>query len=183
MIRTQIHSMFCPVRRATSVLLLLSLLTISAARASGWGDAPAELTISEYLDIQYKLSPMARPESNALNSYSLVSFYPSSSPQDALVVVIQTWHDEHIGPQDLRREIRNVGEALSGNFNAMARLPLISKRWPMENPKANFVVRHVRYSDLRETIAVTVNGETVFDSDSISKARANVMARGAVWGW
>lgn len=182
MIPIQIRRKFCPLRRAT-MLLLLSLLTSSAAWAAGnWGDAPADLTISEYLDLQFKLD-MSRPEINALNSFALVSFYPSSNPQDALVVVIQTWQDEHIGPQDLRREIRKVGEAFLNQFNALARHPRITKRWKMENPKVNLVVRHVRYSDLRETIAVTVNGETVFDRDSISKAQADVTARGAVWSW
>lgn len=85
-----IQSKVCLFRRSTG-LLLLTLITISAAwAANNWGDAPADLTISEYLELQFKLG-MTRPESDALNSFSLVSFYPSSNPQDALVVVIQTW--------------------------------------------------------------------------------------------
>jgi len=172
-------------RRSTALLLVLLLapITMSAAwAASNWGDAPANLTTSEYLNLQFKLA-MSRPESEALNSFSLVGFYPSSNPQDALVVVIQTWRDERVRPEDLRREIRKVGDALADQFNAMAGHPDISKRWKIVNPKASFVVKHVRYSDIRETLAVTLRGETVFDNDLISKAKEEVTVRGGVWGW
>ena len=175
----------CSLRRSTVLLLslLLAPITISAAwAASNWGDAPADLTISEYLNLQFKLA-MARPESDALNSFSLVSFYPSSNPQDALVVVIQTWRDERVRPEHLRREIRKVGDAFTDHFNAMAGHPDISKRWKIANPKASFVVKHARYSDTRETLAVTLRGETAFDKDRISKAKEEVTARGGIWGW
>ena len=170
--------------RAFGLALLLCALASSATAAPDWANAPADLTISEYLDLQFKLA-MSRPESDALNSYSLVSFYPSWNSQSAVVVVIQTWHDERARPQDLqdlRREIRKVGEALSGEFDSMARLPSIRNRWKA-NSSANFVVRHVRYSDPQETLGVTFRGETVFDPDGISKAKTEVITRGAVWGW
>ena len=54
----------------------------------------------------------------------------------------------------------------------MAAHPTYSKRWTIADPEANIIVRHVRYSDLRETLAVTIRGETVFDEDSISKAKS-----------
>ena len=169
--------------KLAAALLLLCLLTVSGARASAdWGDAPADLTISEFLTLQFRLS-MERPESEALNSFSLVRFYPSSSPQSALVFVIQTWRDKQLQPSDLRREIRKFGEAVSGQFDAMVRHPLVSKRWRVAEPKANIVIKHVRYSDLRETLAVTIRGETLFDENSISKAKAEAIDRGAVWSW
>jgi len=126
---------------------------------------------------------MTRSNSEALNSFSLVSFYPSSDPQKALVLVIQTWHDDRLQPQDLRREIRKVGEALTNHFKVMADHPTVSKRWKMANPESNFVVRHVRISDLRETLAVTLNGHTLFDEKDISNAKAEVTSRGAMWDW
>lgn len=182
---THLRKKLCSFQRSTVLLLLLLLapITISAAwAASNWGDAPADLTISEYLDLQFKLD-MQRPEIDALNSFSLVAFYPSSNPQDALVVVIQTWRDERVRPEDLRRSIRKVGDALTNQFEAMAGHPNISKRWKIANPKASFVVKHVRYSDIQETLAVTLRGETAFDNDRISKAKEEVIARGGVWGW
>ena len=178
----RIHERFRSPKLAAA-LLFLALLTVSGAwAATDWADAPADLTISEYLNVQFKLA-MQRPESDALNSFTLVSFYPSSTPQTALVVVIQTWHDERLKPEDLRREIRKVGEALSAQFEAMAAHPSISNHWKITNPRANIVVRHVRVSDIRETLGVTLNGETVFDQGGISKAKDVVVSRGAVWGW
>ena len=168
--------------RPLLAVLGLVLLTSSSARTQSWADAPADLTVGEYLQLIFDLN-MRRPESEALNSFSLVSFYPSSNPQTALVFVIQTWRDQRVPPQDLRRGIRKVGEALTDEFEAMARLPFVLKRWKMNNPKANIVVRHVRLSDLRETLAVTLRGETLFDDDDISKAKEEVTRRGAIWGW
>jgi hypothetical protein len=163
-------------------MLGLVLLTSSPTWAQSWADAPADLTVSEYLQLVFDLN-MRRPESEALNSFSLLGFYPSSDPQSALVLVIQPWCDQRVPPQDLRQEIRKVGEALSDQFEAMARHPRVLKRWKMNNPKANIVVRHVRFSDLRETLAVTVRGQTLFDDNGISKAKAEIMRRGAIWSW
>ena len=122
-------------------------------------------------------------ERGALNSFSLVSFYPSSSPQRALALVIQTWRDDRLPTSDLRREVRKVGDALVEQFKAMAGHPLVLKRWRTANPQSNIVVRHVRVSDLRETLAVTTNGETLFDEESIARAKRDVVSRGAVWSW
>ncbi len=99
------------------------------------------------------------------------------------MVVIQTWHDERLEPGDLRREIRKVGDALLHQFESMAALPSLSKRWTITDPMANIVVRHVRYSDLRETVGVTINGQTLFDEKGISNTKAEVTARGAIWSW
>ena len=179
---SRIHEKVCSPKQAAA-LLLLGLLTVSGAwAADNWGNAPADLTIAEYLDLNFKLA-MTRSESDALNSYALVNFYPSSNPGRALVVVIQTWHDERLKPGDLRREIRKVGDALLGQFESMAALPSISKRWTITDPKANIVVRHVRYSDPRETVGVTIDGQTLFDEKGISNAKAEVTARGAIWSW
>ncbi len=168
--------------KQAAALLLLGLLTNSGVcAADNWGDTPADLTIAEYLDLYFDLE-IERPDSDELNGYSLATFYPSSNPESALVVVIQTWHDERLKPDDLRREIRKAGDTLSAHFEAMARLPSISERWAISNPKTNFVVRHVRLSDTRETLGVTINGNTIFDEKGISNAQENVTARGATWG-
>jgi len=166
--------------RSLQVLLLLVFLTNSPAWGQSWADAPADLTVGEYLQLVFRLD-MKRPDSNALNDFSLVNFYSSSDPQMALVLVIQTWRDERVLGHYLPGEIRSVGEAFTAQFEAMARRQDVLKRWNMNNPKENFVVRHVRLSDLRETLAVTVNGETLFDDKDISKAKAYVTSRGGIW--
>lgn len=168
--------------RPLLVVLLLVLLANAPALAQHWADAPAGLTVGEYLNLLFDLE-MRRPASEALMSFSLVSFYPSSDPQTALVLVIQTWRDQRVSPQDLRREIRKAGVVLTEHFEAFANHPLVMKRWKMNDPKANIIVRHARISDLQETLAVTVSGETLFDDDDISRAKADVIRRGAIWSW
>jgi hypothetical protein len=189
-----IHEKFCSPKLATALLSLALLAASGASPAAGdpnpnpmaWANAPADLTIGEYLEIQFRLSPLQRSENNALNDFSLVSFYPSLSPESAVVVVIQTWHDERARPQDLqdlRREIRKVGEALSQNFDATVHHPAIRDRWKNANSRANLIVKHVRYSDVHETLGVTIRGETVFDPESIAKAKIETISRMAVWDW
>ena len=169
-----------PLHRSLQGLLLLVFLTNSPAWAQNWADAPADLTVGEYLQLVFRLD-MKRPDSRALNDFSLVNFYSSSDPQMALVLVIQTWRDETVLGHYLQGEIRSVGKAFTAQFEAMARRQDVLKRWNMNNPKENFVVRHVRLADLRETLAVTVNGETLFDDKDISKATAYVTSRGGIW--
>jgi hypothetical protein len=96
-----------------SILCIMILLVTSSTWAGNWADVPAELTVAEYLQLLFDLN-MRRPESEALNSFAMVGFYPSSSPERALVLIIQTWHDDRVSPQNLRREIRTVGDAIVG---------------------------------------------------------------------
>ena len=165
-----------------SIFCITVVLVTSSAWAGNWADVPAELTVGEYLQLLFD-TKMTRPESEAVNSFGLVSFYPSSSPQRALVLIIQTWRDDRVPLQDLRREIRKGGDLIVDHFKAIARHPLVAKRWRPDNPKSNVMVRHARLSDVRETIAVTVNGETVFDEDAMTRARQDAVSRGAVWSW
>jgi hypothetical protein len=166
-----------------SVLVLLASLTISAALVDGeWGEEPAAMTVSEFLELQFRTS-MEIKNSTDLNSFSVVRFCPSSDPQSAVVFVMQTWRDERLETPDLRREIRKVGDALTAQFEAMVRSPRISKRWRVENPKANFIIKHVRRSDLRETLSATIDGVTVFSGEDIAKAKAKAISRGARWSW
>ena len=155
----------------------------TAADGGNWADAPANLTIEEYLRMIFKLE-MNRPETKQmLNSFALANFYPSSTPEKSIVLVLQAWNDNSLQPQDMRREIRKVSEAEIELFSALANLTFVSKRWKIDNPKSNIVMRHVRYSDSEETLAVTINGETHFDEKEISKAKAEVIERGAIWNW
>ena len=169
-----------PLYRSLQGLLLLVFLTNSSAWAQNWADAPADLTVGEYLQLVFRLD-MKRPDSKALNDFSLVNFYSSSDPQMALVFVIQTWRPETVLGHYLPGEISSFGKAFTAQFEAMTRRQDVLKRWNMNNPKENIVVRHVRLSDMRQTLAVTVNGETLFDDKDISKAKAYVTSRGGLW--
>ena len=169
--------------------LLLFLLFIfilcggnKAIGAGEWAEAPANLTVREFLDMHF-LNTMGRGESDALNSYNLVSFYPSGNPQTAFFFIIQPWRDSLIADRDIRREIRKVGDACYDQFKAMTGHPTVRKRWKIEVPKENFVIKHVRYTDLREVLAVTVDGTTYFDEEAIRRAASMVKLRGGVWAF
>ena len=49
--------------------------------------------------------------------------------------------------------------------------------------KENFIVKHVRYTDLREVLAVTVDGATYFKKDAIKRIANMVEFRGGTWSW
>ena len=148
----------------------------------GWANQPANLTISEYLDLIFELA-MARDESDALNTFSIVNFYPSNRPSKAIVVVYQAWHDERVSRENLRREIRKLADAYLRLFKNLSENPKIRKRWFVKDPRSQIIVRHVRESDFKETIAVTMNGTTYFDEKIFIKVKTMVEERGGVWGW
>lgn len=171
-------------RRLLLFLLLIFLLCgeNNAIGAGEWAEAPANLTVREFLDMHFS-NRMGRGETDALNSYNLVSFYPSGDPQTAFVFIMQTWRDSRIAERDIRREIRKVGDAYYDHFKAMTGHPTVRKRWKIEVPKENFIMKHVRYTDLREVLAVTIDGTTYFDEEAIRRAASMVKLRGGVWAF
>jgi hypothetical protein len=166
----------------TFLIVALSLLPLSAGPQRGWADRPADLTLGEFLDLWFK-TQMARRESDALNSYSLVSFTPSTNPDEALVVVIQTWRDERLSESDLRRAIRKAADVELDLFRALLEHPRLKKRWAPSDPESNLVVRHVRFSDLRETLGVTRKGKTEFEPEAMLEAKKAVEGAGGIWSW
>ena len=147
-----------------------------------WADNSADISVSEFLDLYFEIELRQHGE-NDLNAYNLVGFYPSEKPSTAIVVVIQTWHDDRLAQSDLRREIRKFADAMIGEFDATVRSPIVRRRWNVTEPKSNILIRHVRFSDPRETLAVTMSGITYFDDESFKRAEALLKGRGAVWSW
>lgn len=172
------------IRKILFFFLLTFLVTAGykTVLAAQWAEAPANLTIREFLDL-YFYSHMARGESNAINSFNLVSFYPSDNSQTAFVFIIQTWRDSGIAERDLRREIRKVGDSYYKLFKGLIKLPDVKKRWNINNIGENIIIKHVRISDLNEVLAVTINGVTHFDRASIRRTESIVKARGGVWSF
>ena len=168
-------------RRLLFLLLIFFFLEGNKSiGAEEWAEAPANLTVREFLDMHFS-NTMGRGESDALNSFNLVSFYPSGNPRTAFVFIIQTWSDSRVPERDIRRAIREVGDASYDQFKAMAKHPTVRKRWKLEVSKENFVIKHVRFTDLREVLAVTIDETTYFDEDGIGRAASIVKLRGGVW--
>jgi len=120
---------------------------------------------------------------DALNSFNLISFYPGTGPGNALLFIIQTYNDNSHSTEDpqLRRGIRAVGAALVDNFQSKFALPVLKKRWPLSNPKANLIIKHVRVRDLQDILAVTIDGVTSFDPADFKRGEQRVRMVGGVW--
>ena len=83
---------------------------------------------------------------------------------------------------NLKREIRKAGEVEVALFEALITQPIVLKRWGF--PLADTVmIRHVRISDFKETIAVTFRGDTFFDEKSFQIAKEIVESYGGIWSW
>lgn len=145
-----------------------------------WANQPANLTISEYFDLIFD-SEIETPETDALNTFSIVDFYPSNSPSKAIIFIIQAWQDERVSRENLRRAIRKVADMYLELFKALSKHPKIRKRWFVKDPLSQIIIRHIRYSDSKETLAVTMNGTTYFDEKIFIKTETMVKERGGFW--
>lgn len=173
---------------ATLILILVLFLgsePVLAQQSLTWGEKTTPVTKAELLEMVFQLTMHNHEKQNAMNSFSLVSFYPSSVPSSAVLFIIQAYNDAGNSPLEPneRREIRKVGDALVEQFTATCRLPLVQKRWNVSNLKGRIVIKHVRVSDVRETIAVTVDGVTSFEPVDFRRAEGQVRLAGGVWTW
>lgn len=152
---------------------------------SKWAAASAGVTVAEFIDAYFYLHLHRHETSDAFNSFNLVSFYPSSSQESAIVVVIQTYNDGGKSTDDprVRQEIRVVADGTVNEFVASFGLHVLKTRWSPEKPKSAIVVKHVRVNDLQDTLAVTVDGVTSFDPADFKAAERRVRTAGGVWMW
>jgi hypothetical protein len=60
-------------------------------------------------------------------------------------------------------------------------LTTLRKRWPLNKPEANLIIRHVRLSNISDTLAVTIDGVTSFDPSDFKRAAQWVKKVGGVW--
>jgi hypothetical protein len=166
------------------IALLFGLFSLAPITAqTTWADNPANPTIKEYLGLFFE-SKMGRVESDAINSFAIVSFYPSTLENTAIVMVVQTWHDEYkITSSDLRREIREVSSALYNLFSSLIKTPFVRSRWFVSDPSQLLVIKHVRISDMSEILAVTIGPNTFFDAGKYDEAKRYVEWFGGVWSW
>lgn len=146
--------------------------------AKDWAETPTYLTIREFLTLYFNI----RFSSSGV-TWNIVDFVPSGNPQTAFVFIIQTWEDSGLSERDLRKEIRRCGDSRYSLFKALIGHPDIKKRWDINVIKENFIIKHVRSSDVKEVLAVTVDGVTYFDKDSINRTASMVKFRGGVWSF
>ena len=166
--------------------LFALVMTVSFTTASVYGQsgvaAKDNLTNEEFLALYFQIW-LHRHESNALNSFNLIAFYPGTDSENALLLIIQTYNDNDYSTENpqLRRGIREIGGAIVANFQAHFGLPILKKRWPLRNPKANLIIKHVRIRDLQDILAVTIDGVTSFDPEDFKRGEKRVRMVGGAW--
>jgi hypothetical protein len=142
------------------------------------------VTNEEFLQLYFELELHQHGPENS----NIIKFYPVAGPADgnALLFIIQRIGDSSI-PKDspgLHSIIRLTADTLLTRFETcFLKLPSLRKRWPLNNPKMNLIVRYVSgdYARDRHTLAVTINGETSFLPQDIKRAEERVKKMGGIW--
>lgn len=166
-------------------LAIMTGLAPSTLAAQGWASGSAGQTVEEYLQTYFNLRMHSHESKAAFNTFNLITFYPTNSKSTAILFMIQAYNDNG-APADsphARREIRVVADSTVSQFVSFFGLPDLNRRWRPSDPKSSFIIRHVRVTDLRETLAVTMDGATSFDPSDFSAGRARVVSAGGVWSW
>ena len=164
-------------------LMMAVSFTTSSVYAQSGAATTDNVTDEEFLNLYFQIF-FHRHESNVLNSFNLINFYPGTDRESALLFIIQTYNDKDFSTENpqLRREIRKVGEEIVAHFRSHFGLPVLKKRWPLRNPKANLIIKHVRVRDLQDILAVTIDGVTSFDPVDFKRGEQRVRKMvGGVW--
>ena len=164
--------------------VIAMFLTTASVCAQSRASTIENVTNEEFLQLYFRIE-LHQHEGKALNSFNLIDFYPGARPENALLFIIQTYNDNGLSTEDaqLRRWIREMGATLVAAFQVRFRLPVLKKRWPLSNPKANLIIKHVRVRDLQDILAVTIDGVTSFDPADFKRGEQRVRMVGGVWAF
>lgn len=164
--------------------VLFAITTYSEISNRDWSSENAQLSKAEFLEIYFNLA-LHRHEQSSLNSFNLISFYPAHSSESAILFIVQTYNDDGHSTAEphFREEIRKTADGLVGDFQSRFGLPIVKKRWQPQNPKSHLIIKHVRVSDLQDTLAITSDGITSFDPNDFKPLERRVKAAGGVWAW
>jgi hypothetical protein len=173
-----------------AIILVVALLGAFSQRhlpgqptGASWAEKSAQITTEEFLALFFRSEFHEDDGRNSLNDGNLVMFVSANSPSQAIVLINQ-YYDlrQHTAAEaDVRREVRKVANSMLGLFESDAKSPVVRKRWKISDPKNALIIRHMPEDDMKETIAVTVNGETSFEMDDFKKAENLVKSRGGYW--
>ncbi len=159
---------------------------------------PANLTNSEYLDLFFRIMLHQHPDPLSGLSDNIVVFLPARSPRVSLVMIMQILNDKsahvsgwfsnltfsRVSKKQRKQNIIDWSTGVLKVFEDIYSLPQIAERWSITTPSEHILIRYIRSSsdsEEMETLAVTVNGETVFDKDGFERARTRVEAAGGIW--
>lgn len=165
-------------------LLVLTLQFIMALACSQHRALRDEnVTNEEFLQTYFQLCL----HDHGPGSFNIVKFLPSAGVADenALLFIIRVHDDESLPAKTggFRSIIRmSASTLLLGLESCFIRLPTLRKRWPINNPERNLIIRHVGRTNYTHTLAVTIDGVTSFSPQDFKRAEERVKKIGGIWG-
>ena len=164
------------------LLVFMGLLlshTFSGDVIAQWkqNDPPANITASEYLNLFF---PLHMHEHRTYTSLSVVTVY-FNDRGEGMLYINSDWDDKSVNQLELKRYIRQSADLMVKEFKRLSESPNVKKRWSPSKPLSRFIIRHARAHDLRETLAVTLDGVTYFDVAKFQEAKQKVKVNRGFW--
>jgi hypothetical protein len=166
-----------------SSLIFCWLLLLFLVATSVHAQTAENVTNVEFLQTYFQLCL----HDHGPGSFNIVQFFPSAGVADEnAVLFIVRVHDD-TGLQNVNTEgFRNIvhmsaSAILMSLHSCFSGLPTLHKRWPLNKPEANLIIRHVRLYSLRDTLAVTIDGVTSFHPSDFKRASQRVKKVGGIW--
>jgi hypothetical protein len=179
-------------RKVIPLWCAISLIatTSAASAAENWSDKPTTLTVKEYFELilACKLFRNSNPTEPAS-----VHFVPNQAPEKALLFVIRSVvtpdfdltdksEEKAMIVKDFRNNVSKQADSLLSSCRKLLADPSVSSRWSNASVENNVAIRFVRSDNEKETVAITVNGQTTFDPREIASRSGGIQARaGDLW--
>jgi len=156
-----------------SVLCIFQLIVVLLC-AQFQAFADENVTNGEFLQLYFELSF----HEHSTTTGNIVAFLPIAGPADKNALVYITQYVE--SPDVIKMAAFGLFFKIDVCFMTM---PTLAKRWPINNPRENLLVRYVRESDgpRWKTLGVTIDGVTSFDPVDFKRAKERVEKLGGVW--
>ncbi len=106
-------------------------------------DLPLNLSVKEYFDLLFS-EQFDQAENHGHIPISIYSsFCISDELDDAILFLTITWNVPSLIDNKLSMDIQNLSNVLYEKFALLTLNPTIRKRWPIDDSKKKFIIRHV----------------------------------------
>ena len=150
-------------------------------------DPPANITVSEYLNLFFQLHLGKINGFNHPRGFELiklhVTFFALGDVSQGMVYMIIPWSDEYVSQSEIRYAIRMETNLAVRRFESLLLWPMVRSRFSPSQPRSHLVIRHVRSGALQKTLAVTLDGETSFQAAEFWEAKRRVESSGGNWSF
>lgn len=168
--------------------LIVSLHPALAADST-WSQSQTTLSIKEYFDLFFATRFR---DSNATEPVE-ATFVANGSKEEALLFLLRPVVLPDVDLTDDSDEKDKIIKDFQNNVSKQADAYLtlgrtvfqdnaITKRWPGATVERNLAIRFVRSDNVKQTVALTVNGSTTFSPDQIGSQSKSIRVRaGELW--